>query len=303
MVEIENLSKGFENEMILKGVGTRIANGSICGLVGSNGAGKSTLLRCISGVYRPQEGEVRIGGESVYDAPGVKEKIFYLADESYFPVGADLKTMAKLYAHYYPAFDMAYFKELCKTFQLNAKKRLQSFSKGMRRQAALILAFSTRPQYLLLDESFDGLDPIVRRLARQLLCREVAERGMTVVISSHSLRELEDLCDQLLFLHQGKLLLDQKPEDARSSLVKVQVAFEREYDRTMFAGFDIVHYEQSGAVAGLILRGEAGQIRAQMEEKHPVLLELLPLSLEEVFICEAEELGYSFTLEEEGEEP
>ena len=302
MIEIENLSKGFEDKMVLKGVATKIASGSICGLIGSNGAGKSTLLRCVSGVYRPLEGEVRIGGASVYEDPAVKEKLFYLADEAYFPQGADMKEMARFYACYYPAYDMEFFHTLCESFRLDPKKRLQGFSKGMKRQAAMVLAFAARPAVLLLDESFDGLDPVVREAMRKLLCREVADRGLTVLISSHSLRELQDLCDQLLFLHDGKILLDQQTDAPGSALLKLQVAFKQDYDQSIFEGFEIVKYEKNGTVSNLIVRGTEEHIRRQLEEKKPLLLEILPLSLEEMFLCEVQALGYSFDIGEEGDE-
>ncbi|MCR4640549.1 MAG: ABC transporter ATP-binding protein [Lachnospiraceae bacterium] len=302
MIEIEKLSRGFEDKMVLKAVGTKIAAGSICGLIGSNGAGKSTLLRCVSGVYRPQEGEVRIGGKSVYEAPEVKEKLFFLADEAYFPLGADMKELARFYACYYPAYDMDFFHSLCESFRLDPKKKLQGFSKGMKRQAAMVLAFAARPEVLLLDESFDGLDPVVREAMRKVLCREVADRRMTALISSHSLRELQDLCDQLLFLHEGKILLDRQTDEQGSELLKLQVAFRQDFDRSLFEGFEIVRYEKSGTVANLILRGSEEDIRRQLTEKKPLLLEILPLSLEEMFLCEVNALGYSFDIGEEGVE-
>ena len=302
MIEIEKLSRGFEDKMVLKAVETKIAAGSICGLIGSNGAGKSTLLRCVSGVYRPQEGEVRIGGKSVYEAPEVKEKLFFMADEAYFPLGADMKELARFYACYYPAYDMDFFHSLCESFRLDPKKKLQGFSKGMKRQAAMVLAFAARPEVLLLDESFDGLDPVVREAMRKILCREVADRRMTALISSHSLRELQDLCDQLLFLHEGKILLDRQTDEQGSELLKLQVAFRQDIDRSLFEGFEIVRYEKSGTVANLILRGSEEDIRRQLTEKKPLLLEILPLSLEEMFLCEVNALGYSFDIGEEGVE-
>lgn len=302
MIEISNLSKSFNDHMVLVGVGTKIEKGSICGLIGSNGAGKSTLLRCVSGVYKPQEGEVRIDGEPVYENADAKQKLFFLADEAYFPGGADMEHMAKFYASYYSGYDMAYFHSLCESFRLDPKKKLQGFSKGMKRQASMVLAFAARPEVLLLDESFDGLDPVVREAMRKLLYREVADRGMTVLLSSHSLRELQDLCDQLLFLHSGKILLDQHTDAVGIEMLKVQVAFKEEYDRSIFEGFEIVRYEKSGTVANLVVRGTEEHIRRQIEAKHPLLLEIMPLTLEEMFLCEVQALGYSFNIGEEGDE-
>ena len=301
MIKTENLSKAFEDKMVLKGVKMQINDGSICGLVGSNGAGKSTLIRCISGVYTPDEGKVNFEGKRPDKDASVREDIFYLADEAYFAEGSSLKSMARFYASYYPSYDMKYFEHLCESFHLDAKSKISGFSKGMRRQAALILALAARTKYLLLDESFDGLDPVVRKAVRKLICREVADKNITVLISSHSLRELEDLCDQLLFLHDGRLLLDQRTDDLKIRLLKVQVAFEGDYDKSIFEGFEIVKYEKSGSVSSLIVRGSEEHIRKQIAKKKPLLLEILPLSLEEVFTCEAESLGYTFDLEE-GEE-
>lgn len=298
MIELENLSKGLWGEMILKGISTRIERGTVCGLVGSNGAGKSTLLRCISGVYHPLEGEVRIAGKRVDITASAREKIFFLADDPYFPEGSNMQRMAKFYASYYPSFSQDTFVKLCDGLHLDPSKKVSRFSKGMRMQAAVILALATRTPYLLLDESFDGLDPVVRQAIRQLLCSEVAERKLTVIISSHSLRELQDLCDQLLFLHQGKLLLDRKTTELNSELLKVQTAFDTEYDRSIFDGLDIVRYEKLGKIASLIIRGSKEQIKKELSKKKPVLLDIMSLTLEEIFTCEAEALGYSFELTE-----
>ena len=209
MIQINKVTKSFYKKCVLKEVDAKIKRGSICGLIGSNGAGKSTLLRCISGVYKPLSGEILVDGQIVYENPEVKQKIFFLADEFYFPKNADMEHMAKFYKSYYLAYDIDYFHSLCETFCLNPEKKLQSFSKEMRRQAAMVLALASRPEVLLLDDGFDGLNPEVKDTMRQLLCRDVADRAMTVLLSSHSLREIQDLCDQLLFLHDGRILLDQ----------------------------------------------------------------------------------------------
>ena len=301
MIELKNLSKGFEDKMVLKGVTTKIASGSICGLIGSNGAGKSTLLRCIRGVYKPLSGEILVDGQELYENPVVKQKMFFQADESYFPGGADMEHMAQFYKSYYQAYDIDYFHSLCETFRLDSKKKLQSFSKGMRRQAAMVMALASRPEVLLLDESFDGLDPVVKDAMRKLLCCEVADRAMTVLVSSHSLRELQDLCDQLLFLHDGKILLDQSMDSIGNELLKVQVAFQKKYDRSIFEGLEIVKYEKKGAVTNLVVRGSEEEIRGFLKGKHPMLMEILPLTLEEMFLCEVQTIGYSFDIEVKGD--
>ena len=209
-----------------------------------------------------------------------------------------MERMAKFYKLYYRDYDMDYFHSLCETFYLDPKMKLQSFSKGMRRQAAMLLALASKPEVLLMDESFDGLDPVVKDAMRKLLCHIVADRNMTVLLSSHSLRELQDLCDRLLFLHNGQIILDQSMDSIESELLKIQVAYGKDYGRDFFSGLELMRYEKNGTVANLIVRGKEEEVRSFLEEKQPLLLEILPLSLEEMFLCEMQALGYSYDIEE-----
>lgn len=299
MIEVRGLTKRFGDFTALCNVTCTIPEGCIYGMVGSNGAGKSTLLRLISGVYRPDAGEIFIDGQPIYENTAMKARIAFVPDELYFLGGADMRRMARLYAAAYPAFDKARFEALTASFRLDPTKPLSAFSKGMRRQASIILSLSSRPKYIFFDETFDGLDPIMRTLVKKLIVEDVLDRHATAIITSHSLRELEDTCDQLALLHKGGLVLESDVQNLKTSLFKIQIAFNHDYDRDLFAGLDILHYTRHGSVASFIVRGDREQTVAALQAKLPVLLDILPLSLEEVFTYEMEALGYIFN-EEEG---
>lgn len=299
MIEVRGLTKRFGDFTALCNVTCTIPEGCIYGMVGSNGAGKSTLLRLISGVYRPDAGEIFIDGQPIYENTAMKARIAFVPDELYFLGGADMRRMARLYAAAYPAFDKARFEALTASFKLDPTKPLSAFSKGMRRQASIILSLSSRPKYIFFDETFDGLDPIMRTLVKKLIVEDVLDRHATAIITSHSLRELEDTCDQLALLHKGGLVLESDVQNLKTSLFKIQIAFNHDYDRDLFAGLDILHYTRHGSVASFIVRGDREQTVAALQAKLPVLLDILPLSLEEVFTYEMEALGYIFD-EEEG---
>ncbi len=298
MIEVKALTKRFGDFTALDNVTCNIPEGCIYGMVGSNGAGKSTLLRLISGVYRPDAGAVFVDGQPVYENKTVKARIAFVPDDLFFLGGADMRRMAQLYAAAYPAFDKARFEALTAAFKLDPKKPLSAFSKGMKRQAAIILSLSSRPKYIFFDETFDGLDPIMRTLVKKLIVEDVLDRHATAIITSHSLRELEDTCDQLALLHKGGLVLESDVQNLKTSLFKIQIAFNHEYDRDLFEGLDILHYTRHGSVASFIVRGDREQTVATLQAKLPVLLDVLPLSLEEVFTYEMEALGYIF---DEGE--
>lgn len=298
MIEVKALTKRFGDFTALDNVTCNIPEGCIYGMVGSNGAGKSTLLRLISGVYRPDAGAVFVDGQPVYENKAVKARIAFVPDDLFFLGGADMRRMAQLYAAAYPAFDKARFEALTAAFKLDPKKPLSAFSKGMKRQAAIILSLSSRPKYIFFDETFDGLDPIMRTLVKKLIVEDVLDRHATAIITSHSLRELEDTCDQLALLHKGGLVLESDVQNLKTSLFKIQIAFNHEYDRDLFEGLDILHYTRHDSVASFIVRGDREQTVATLQAKLPVLLDVLPLSLEEVFTYEMEALGYIF---DEGE--
>lgn len=294
MIVAENVVKKFDDFTALDRISCKIQEGCIYGMVGSNGAGKSTFLRMIAGIYRADEGSITIDGEPVYENPNVKSKIMFVPDDLYFINGASIDRMAKLYRAVYPTFDDARYRELAAGFGLNTKASINTFSKGMKRQAATILSLATRPAYIFFDETFDGLDPIMRNLVKKLICEDVIDRKATAIITSHSLRELEDTCDQLSLLHKGGLVFESDIQNLKTSLFKVQIAFPEEYDRAKFNGIEILKFIKHGSVANFIVRGNRDVTVSALSAMSPTLLDVLPLSLEEVFTYEMEALGYDF---------
>jgi len=296
MITTTNAVKTFGPITALSGIHSSIPDGCIYGLVGSNGAGKSTFIRLLAGIYRPDTGTVYMDGSPIYDNPAAKGQIAIVPDELFFLPGASIRRMADLYAPAYSGFNWKLLETLCETFSLSPSKPLHTFSKGMRRQAAFVLALSCQTKYLLLDETFDGLDPILRDLAKRLIYDAVCQHGVTVVLTSHSLRELEDTCDQLALLHKGGLVLQSDVDNLKTTLCKVQVAFPEAYDQPRFdaLGLNILRYSQHGSVASFILRGDRDEALAKLSGMRPILCEALPLSLEEIFVHEMEVLGYAF---------
>lgn len=295
MIEAKNVCKSFDGFSALNDISCVIPDGCIYGLVGTNGAGKSTLLRIMTGVYRQDKGELNYDGQPVYENQAVKKDIVYVPDELYFLPGASLNRMAKLYRAAYPGFDMDKFTRLAEDLKLDRKKNIATFSKGMKRQAAIMLALACSPKYMFFDETFDGLDPVMRNLIKAIICQEVEQRRAVAVITSHSLRELEDTCDQLALLHKGGLVLESELIDLKTNMFKVQTAFLDDYDRTRFAGIDILHFTKRGSVSNIIVRGDRDEIIEHFNALHPVILDILPLTLEEVFTYEVEALGYDFS--------
>ncbi len=294
MIKATNLTKKFDDFTALDGITCSIPQGCIYGMVGSNGAGKSTFLRLITGIYKADNGSISVDDELVYENPGAKSKIAFVPDDLFFLPGSTMKRMASLYAAVYPNFDMSRFTFLANAFKLDTKKSLNTFSKGMRRQAATILAISSKPDYLLMDETFDGLDPVMRNLVKSLICEDVVERKATAILTSHSLRELEDTCDQLALLHKGGLVFESDIVNLKTSLFKVQLAFNYDYNQEHFTGIDMLHFVKHGSVSNLIVRGDKSITVNRLKAMNPVLLDVLPLTLEEVFTYEMEALGYSF---------
>ena len=300
MIQAEHVTKIFRSSGQPKphtavcDLSCTIPGGCIYGLVGSNGAGKSTFLRLLSGVYRPDEGSIEIDDLPVWENPEAKNKIFYVPDDLYFLPQTNMKRMASYYKALYSKFNRARFENLTETFGLDPEANLNTFSKGMRRQAATILALSTMPDYLFFDETFDGLDPVMRNLVKDVIRDDAKQNGTTVIIASHSLRELEDTCDQLSLLHRGGIVFESDISHLTTKLFKVQFALNRPYDDTLFEGMDIKNIQRRGAVTELIVKGDREETMAHLRTFEPTLLEILPLGLEEVFVYEMEALGYAF---------
>ena len=302
MIRAAGITKKFGSFTALDEVTCNIMDGCVYGLVGSNGAGKSTFLRVLAGIYKPDEGVAYFDDEPVYENPSVKEQISFVADELYFLTGSNMKKMALMYKRLYDNFDMDRFNELTRIFGLDPDKNIANFSKGMRRQASIILTLSTRAKYMFFDETFDGLDPVMRNLVKKLICDDVAEKGSTVIITSHSLRELEDICDHLALLHKGGLVLDSDVLEMKTTQFKVQVAFEEKFNESKFWDMNITRYRQEGSVANMIVNGDREEMIKRFRDMNPIILDILPLTLEEVFTYEMEALGYEFNKQMEVKE-
>ncbi|MBQ8474427.1 MAG: ABC transporter ATP-binding protein [Clostridia bacterium] len=297
MIKTENLTKRFGDFVALDNISCTIQEGCIYGMVGSNGAGKSTFLRAISGVYKADSGTAELDGKPIYENPEIKSKIAFVPDDLYFLTGATMERMAAMYRSIYPGFDYNKFKALAGDLELNTKKSLNTFSKGMRRQAITILALAAKPDYIFFDETFDGLDPVMRNYIKKLICQDVVDRGASAIITSHSLRELEDTCDQLALLHRGGLVLESDIQNLKTSQFKIQIAFKDDYTKDIFDGINVVHSVRHGSVTNMIVRGDKSETVMRLSALSPVLLDVLPLTLEEVFTYEMEALGYSFNLD------
>ncbi len=287
MIEVINVTKRFDMFTALDQVNMHVKKGAIYGLVGPNGAGKSTIIRHITGAYRQDAGEIRVNGQIVYENAAVKAEIAYIPDDIFYYNQANMKDMVRFYKDMYPSFDKELFKRLQECFPaISLKRAIRRLSKGMQKQAAFWLAICCRPKLLILDEPVDGLDPVMRRQIWSLLMSDVAEHGTTVLVSSHNLRELEDVCDHVGIMHHGKVIMEKSLDDLQGSVSKIQVAFDSEQLPVLPKEMDILHRSHAGRVHTLIIRGEQDVIRAQIASLEPILLDILPLTLEEIFIYE-----------------
>ncbi len=287
MIEAKAVSKSFDGFLALNDLDMTVPKGSIYGLVGPNGAGKSTILRHLCGVYRPDSGVITIEGQPVYEHPAIKERMVVIPDDVYYYGSASVREMMKFYRGMYPTFSMERFEQLTEAFpEVDAKRPIRRMSKGMQKQAAFWLAMSCCPDYLLLDEPVDGLDPVMRRQVWSLLMGDVAERGTTVLVSSHNLRELEAVCDHVGILSHGQVVIERSLSQLQGTTVKLQVAFPDGVQPGLPQGMEVLHQSQLGRVYTYIVRGRAEEVQQQVEAIHPLFVEALPLSLEEIFIYE-----------------
>ena len=287
MIEARDLVKTFEGFRALDGLSMTVPTNSVYGLVGPNGAGKSTLLRHVTGVWRQDSGTITVDGQPIYENPAVKARLANIPDDLYYFLSASTKEMAAFYRGFYPRFDMARYQALREAFPtVNEKQPIRRLSKGMQKQAAFWLSLCCRPDVLVLDEPVDGLDPVMRRQVWSLLLGDVAEYGTTVLVSSHNLRELEDVCDQVGILSRGKLLLERSLSDLQDNLVKMQVVFQEREMPVLPDELDVLHISQVGRIHTLIVRGNAAEVTTRLSVFAPILMEALPLTLEEIFIYE-----------------
>lgn len=293
MIEIREVSKVFQGEKAVDGISLTVHKGTIYGLLGSNGAGKTTLLKTLAGIYSPEAGTVKVDGQSVFEHPEIKQRIIFMPDAPYFFPQTTLKQMAAFYRSIYSGWNQKRFDDLGAVFQLDQNRKLSRFSKGMQRQAAFWLSLSCMPDVLIMDEPIDGLDPVMRRQIKNLLFQEVAERELTVIISSHNLREIEDLCDHVGIMHGGKMLIEKDLDHLKADTHKIQVAFRDErHEIPLAAKLQILHQERRGSVNLYIVRGDRERITAAFQVYEPFVFDLLPLTLEEIFIYEMGDAGY-----------
>ena len=293
MIEIRDLTKRFEKVVAVDRLSLTVPDGTVLGLVGSNGSGKSTLLRMLSGVFRGESGSIAVNGRELFDDAAAKGECFFIPDFPFFYNNSTVENTAVLYRELYPNWSDEAYMSYCSVFPIDPKGKIINMSKGMQRQAALILALSTRPRYLFLDEIFDGLDPVVRHLLKKILIEHVAEHQMTVIIASHNLRELEDLCDRICLMHRGRVLMERDLDSLRGEFRKVQVAFKEVPDRAnLFEGINVVGAWRNGNVFNVTIRGTEEEFMPRLNALEPAYISAMPLTLEEIFISEMGAAGY-----------
>ncbi|HAU99922.1 MAG TPA: ABC transporter [Lachnospiraceae bacterium] len=293
MIEAAGITKNFDDIKAVDNVSLKIEEGKVFGLIGTNGAGKSTFLRMAAGVLKQDVGSLTVDGEEVFENPPVKQKFFYIPDELYFFSNSTPDEMALFYSRIYPAYSMQRYEKLMDSFELNRKRKINTFSKGMKKQLAIILGLSSMTKYMYCDETFDGLDPVMRQGVKSLFADDIAERGFTPVIASHNLRELEDICDSVGLLHQGGMLLSEDIDSMKSDIHKIQyVPGKTEEEAPIRERLNILSEENRGSLITITVKGNREQITDIIKECEPVFMEVLPLSLEEIFISETGVEGY-----------
>ncbi|MBQ5887126.1 MAG: ABC transporter ATP-binding protein [Clostridia bacterium] len=295
MIKVESATKYFGDVCSLDEVTLQIPDGSIFGLIGSNGSGKSTLLRAMSGIFAVEEGRILFDGCNIWENTEQKAKLVYLSDEPYFLPHSSIEDMRNLFRSLYPTFDSVKFDKLLNLFGLPLRRKINTFSKGMQKQTSVLLGLSVCPKYLFCDETFDGLDPVMRHLVKRILMEDIAESGTTVVMASHNLRELEDICDHIALLHKGKLLFQNDLDDMKLSIQKIQAVFTEADAEEKLREMPLLNLERRGSMFTIVARGTREEWEERLQAMHPQFYECIPLTLEEIFIAEMEENGYDFT--------
>lgn len=298
MISAVNVTKTFDGFRALDNLSLNVKKGSVYGLVGPNGAGKTTFIKALMGIYRADSGEMMLDGKVIYENEQVKSRMIYVCDDLFFYPTYTIEQTAKMYADIYPKWSWELFNKLHEIYKMDLKRKVIRLSKGMQKQVAFWLGISAQPDVMILDEPIDGLDPVMRRNTWRLVLNEVAERGMTVLISSHNLRELEDVCDHVGIMFGGKMVIEKSLDDVKGNIHKIQLAFEKggsdEKLAQLEAKLDILHTGRMGSVASLIVKGDIDEVRRVITEYSPVVFDIIPLTLEEVFIYELGGMGYEF---------
>lgn len=297
MIEVVNVTKKFGDFTAIQDLNFKVSDGSIYGLIGYNGAGKTTLLKTITGVYKPDGGEVRLDGENAFDNAKMKQHMFYVPDDIYFTPYANMEKMAKFYNGFYPDFSFDTFRKLSEVFGLDTKARINGFSKGMQRQAEIVLGISTKPDFILFDETFDGLDPAKRALIKNLLNEYMAETNASVIVSSHDLHELEGLCDHFGLINGKKLVLDSSIKELSEGRAKFRIVFKDDVteEDIKSIGIDVKSFKRDGRIIVITVKGSEKETAAKLNTLSPIMVEPMPLSLEEVFLDEMEGTNYDFS--------
>ena len=294
MIKLEKVVKRFGDFTALDGIDLDIPRGSAYGLIGSNGAGKSTILRILSGVYTIDSGVAVVDGQTVYDNPALKSRIFFVNDETVQWNNYTLCEMRDYFSVFYPKFSLEKFEEMRAALELPSDKKLMTFSKGMKRQAFAICGISCRPEFLYLDEAFDGLDPTMRIIVKKMLVDAMLDNEMTVIISSHNLYEIDEFCDRAGLLHKGKIVFDRELDSLKGNILKIQTAFDEPCEKADFDDIEVLHFERNRSIVYIIAKGDAAEIEEKIRQRNPKIFDMVPLSLEEIFIYELEVLGYDF---------
>ena len=294
MIKIENLSKSYDEKKVLDDLNCTIKDNCIYGLVGANGAGKSTLLRIINGVYENDKGVILIDEADIYNNEKLRQKLVFVPDDLFFYPTYTLLDMAKFYEAMYDDFDMVYLKELATILKLDLNTKISSFSKGMKRQCALICAIATNCDYMFFDETFDGLDPVIRNVIKKILIKQMEKKKTTIILTSHNLRELEDICDNLGLLYKGGILFESEIDKIKTDMFKVQISLKNDFSQDSFKDLNVLSFKKQGSVATIIINDEKKDAKEKLEKLNPVILDYIPLTLEEVFIYQMEVLGYEF---------
>lgn len=292
MIEALHVTKRFDDIVAVDDISATIREGNVFGLIGTNGAGKSTFLRMVSGVLKPDQGKILVDDIPVFESVAAKQKFFYISDDAYFFHNSTPEEMMQFYDNVYPMFDRERFKKLMKGFELDLRRKINTFSKGMKKQVSILLALSAGTEYILCDETFDGLDPVMRQAVKSLFAEDMQERNLTPVIASHNLRELEDICDHVGLLHKGGILLSKELDDMKLNIHKIQCVLSEGMEPEDLVALDKIKIEKRGRLSTITVRGNRQEIETLMSGYHPVFFEIIPLSLEEIFISETEVVGY-----------
>jgi len=294
LIKVKNLVKTFDGFTALNGLNLNVEKGSVYGLIGPNGAGKTTIIKHLAGIYTQDSGSVEIKGEGVFENNSVKKDTVLISDDLFFFSTYTILDMAKFYSGIYPDWSWERFNALKEIFKIDTSRRVKKLSKGMQKQVAFWLSVSTMPEIMLLDEPVDGLDPVMRRNVWRIMLQDVAEREMTVLVSSHNLRELEDVCDHVGIMYNGEIVLEKALDDVKGNIHKVQLAFENEFPTALKDTVEILHHEQFGSVHMIIVKGKSEEILNRIKYAKPLICDILPLTLEEIFIYELGGMGYEF---------